>query len=358
MTSNQNPVGNSKAAKFVASNPLAPLADPFSGMGDDEKEVHREVSDGVQRRLERAMETLKEKHRTGTAEMDDVDRAPTGAAYRAVHEAQVRRARSAREAGDRADAMGREEEDRRIMREREAMRRMNFSGGGGAENAEDDHRDGDGDRCGSDGDGDDDDDDDGEFDHLLDDDGDDELQALRHARLEQLKREQSQRAEHVSLGHGSLRTISQDDFLPECTGSSRYVVVHYYHDDFERCKIMDYHLNVIAREHVEAKFLRIDAAKSPFFVSKLKIQTLPSLFVFDQGREIGRLTGFEGLALNAKKPDEWHTGRLQEWLSSTGAIRYERPSREVEEERRRLGIVVRGGVYSDDGRDGGVIEEY
>jgi hypothetical protein len=32
MPSHQNPVGNSKAAKFVAANPLAPLADPFAGM--------------------------------------------------------------------------------------------------------------------------------------------------------------------------------------------------------------------------------------------------------------------------------------------------------------------------------------
>jgi hypothetical protein len=35
MPSHQNPVGNSKAAKFVAANPLAPLADPFSGMVSD-----------------------------------------------------------------------------------------------------------------------------------------------------------------------------------------------------------------------------------------------------------------------------------------------------------------------------------
>ena len=36
-SSNQNPLGNSKAAKFAAQNPLAPLADPFSGIdgGDD-----------------------------------------------------------------------------------------------------------------------------------------------------------------------------------------------------------------------------------------------------------------------------------------------------------------------------------
>lgn len=354
MSSNQNPVGNSKAAKFVASNPLAPLADPFSGMGDDEKELHREVSEGVQRRLEKAMETLKEKHRTGTNELDDVDRAPTGAAYRAVHESQVRQARAASEAGERAAALGREEEDRRIAREREAMRRLKFSNDGVENVMNRRHDDDDGDDR-SDSDGDDDDD---EFDRLLDDDDDDELQALRRARIEQLKREQSQRAEHVSLGHGELRTITQDEFLPECTGSSRYVVVHYYHDDFERCKIMDFHLNIVAKEHIEAKFLRIDASKSPFFVNKLRIQTLPSLFVFDMGREIGRLTGFEGLALNPKRPDEWHTGRLQEWISSTGAIRYERPSREVEEERKRLGIVVRGGVYSDDGRNSGMLEEY
>ncbi|KAL3779744.1 hypothetical protein ACHAW5_003139 [Stephanodiscus triporus] len=354
MSSNQNPVGNSKAAKFVASNPLAPLADPFSGMGDDEKEMHREVSDGVQRRLEEAMETLKERHRTGTNELDDVDRAPTGAAYRAAHESQVRRARAARDADERAAAIGRGEEDRRIVREREAMRRLKFSNDDGAENAANRRHGDDG------GDGDDrsDSDSDDEFDRLLDDDDDDELQALRRARIEQLKREQSQRAEHASLGHGELRTITQDDFLPECTGSSRYVVVHYYHDDFERCKIMDFHLNIVAREHTEAKFLRIDASRSPFFVNKLRIRTLPSLLVFDMGREIGRLTGFEGLALDPKRPDEWHTGRLQEWISSTGAIRYERPSREVEEERKRLGIVVRGGVYSNDGRDSGMIEEY
>ncbi|KAL3815350.1 hypothetical protein ACHAXA_002134 [Cyclostephanos tholiformis] len=349
MTSNQNPNRNAKAAKFVASNPLAPLADPFRGMADDENELHREVSEGVQRRLEEAMDTLREKHRTGTNDLDDVDRAPTGAAYRAIREEQARMARMARETNERSEAIGREEEVERISREREIMRRMKFGN---------DRDDGDGNRD-SDGDDDDDDDDDDEFDHLLDEDDDDaELQALRDARIEELKREHNQRAMHVSLGHGSLRTITQDEFLPECTGSSRFVVVHYYHDDFERCKIMDYHLKLIAEEHVEAKFLRIDASKSPFFVSRLKIQTLPSLFVFDQGREIGRLTGFEGLALNSKKPDEWHTGRLQEWISSTGAIRYERPSREVEEERKRLGIVVRGGVYSDDRRDVGMIEEY
>jgi hypothetical protein len=118
---------------------------------------------------------------------------------------------------------------------------------------------------------------------------------------------------------------------------------------------MDFHLKIVAEEHIECKFLRIDAAKAPFFVAKFKIQVLPSLFVYDTGKEIGRLTGFDGLALNPKKPDEWHTGRLQEWLAEKGVIRYEKPSEEVEEERKRMGIVMRGAVYSD---MSGVVDEY
>lgn len=355
-TSNQNPHGNSKAAKFVASNPLAPLANPFAGLDDNnDTEFQNEVADNVQKRLEKAMETLKEKHRTGTNEVDDIDRAPTGATYRALHEYQVRQAKAARQSDEWATAQQQAEEDARTIQIKERMRRLNFSSEHEKENADyHDH-----DNGNDDDEEKDDDDDDDDFDHLLNDDDDNELQALRQARITELKHQQSLRAQHISLGHGSLRTISQDDFLPECTGSSRYVCVHYYHDDFERCKIMDYHLNIIARENIEAKFLRIDAAKAPFFVSKLRIQTLPALLVFEYGKEIGRLTGFDGLALDKKKPDEWHTGRLQEWVASVNAIKYERPSREAEEECKRLGIVMRGGVYSDNRRlTSGMMEEF
>ncbi len=357
-SSYQNPIGNSKAAKFVASNPLAPLANPFSGVVDDnDTELQNEVATNVQKRLEKAMETLKEKHRTGTNEVDDFDRAPTGAAYRALHEHQMRQARAAREANEHANAQQREEDDIRAIQIKERMRRLNFSRSEYEQQNADNHTDNDnyGSNKYNHGSADDDDE---EFDTLLNDDNN-ELQALREARISQLKQEQSLRAQHFSLGHGSLRTITQDEFLPECTGYSKFVIVHYYHDDFERCKIMDYHLKIIAPEQLEAKFLRIDAAKTPFFVNKLRIQTLPALLVFENGKEIGRLTGFDGLAMDKKKPDEWHTGRLQEWIASVGAIQYEKPSREVEEECKRLGIVMRGGVYSDACRGrSGMTEEF
>eukprot|EP00985_Skeletonema_marinoi_P002442 scaffold1019_cov97-Skeletonema_marinoi.AAC.20 len=301
-SSNQNPLGNSKAAKFVAANPLAPLADPFSGISGAEDEstaLQKEVSNNVQKRLETAMEELKEKHRTGTNEVDDVDRAPTGTAYRELHRRQREVAKVSAASRQKEAERSRMEENQQILNVREHMRRMNF------------------------------------------------------ARIAQLKQQQSQHATNLSLGHGSLRTINESEFLAECTGSSKYVIVHFFNDEFERCKIMDFHLKIVAEAHVEAKFLRMNAAKAPFFVTKFQVRTLPSLFVYEEGREIGRLTGFDGLALNAKKPDEWHTGRLQEWLSeTTGAIRYEKPSEEVAEEMKRMGIVMRGAVYSDRQRSG------
>lgn len=345
--SNQNPMGNSKSAKFVAANPLGPMADPFSSLGEDENtELQKEVSNNVQKRLEKAMDELKEKHAKGTNEKDDVDRAPTGTAYKAMHQYQTQQAKATNAAREAADARDRHAENQQIMNVKEQMRRMKFDNDlEGDENVDNDHNDNASES-------------DDEFDHLLDDE-DGELAALRAVRIAQLKKQQTALAQHKALGHGSLRTITQDEFLPECTGSSRFVVVHFFHDDFERCKIMDYHLKIIAAEHLEAKFLRIDAAKAPFFVSKLNIKTLPALFVFEEGKEIGQLTGFDGLAINKKKPDEWHTGRLQEWIASRGgAIRYERPSEEVEEELKRMGMVIRGSVYQERESRNGLVDEY
>jgi thioredoxin-like negative regulator of GroEL len=89
----------------------------------------------------------------------------------------------------------------------------------------------------------------------------------------------------------------------------RYVVVHFYHEEFITCKVMDKHLRAIAPRMLSAKFLRIDAPKSPFFVAKLKIRTLPSVAMFVDGVLVGKQTGFEGLVSSATDED-FPTARL------------------------------------------------
>jgi hypothetical protein len=57
----------------------------------------------------------------------------------------------------------------------------------------------------------------------------------------------------------------EEEFLPNVT-KSKFVVVHFYHQDFERCKIVDMHLRKLAPLHPEAKFIYLNAEKSPFFI--------------------------------------------------------------------------------------------
>lgn len=303
---------------------------------DDSKEYHKEMSKNVNERIQKSMEELQQRHAAGTNEVDDPDRAPTGAAYREVNRIQTERGRAQRSRVAEAEERRAEEAERaKGLREqvrRQMLDKENEENGGRGEGAD-----------GADGGGDDECD---EYDDLLDGDDTAEIEAIRARRMAELRAAQTRQAEHRALGHGELRTIAQDDFLSECAGSSEWVAVHFFHDEFERCEIMDHHLKLVAPMHLSCKFLRVDAQRAPFFVAKLQIRTLPALLVFRNGKAVDRLTGFDKLAIDPKEPDKWHTGRLREWLAGTGAIEYAPPTDELREEMKRMGITPRGTVWS------------
>jgi thiol-disulfide isomerase/thioredoxin len=174
---------------------------------------------------------------------------------------------------------------------------------------------------------------DSDFDDNDDDDDDPILSEIRERRMQEIKLARQLHNQNLSRGHGEVRTLSQDEFLPEClqqgtAATSRYVAVHFFHGDFERCKIMDHHLRAVAARHVSCKFLRIDAERAPFFVQRLSVRTLPTLLVFEKGQVVDRLVGFEGLVSpKASDPDQWKTSQLQQWLARTGAIDYDATKR-------------------------------
>jgi len=68
---------------------------------------------------------------------------------------------------------------------------------------------------------------------------------------------------------------------------------------------------------METKFIKLNAEKAPFFVSKLSIRTLPTLIRFTDGvaDHTKRITGFEGLM----GAEDFHTGVLAE---SIGLVEY------------------------------------
>ena len=77
------------------------------------------------------------------------------------------------------------------------------------------------------------------------DDDDPVLRELRSKRMKEMQKKEKEVIENRAKGYGEYREISQDDFLPIVTTCKR-VVCHFYHSDFERCKIYDHHLRPIA----------------------------------------------------------------------------------------------------------------
>ena len=84
----------------------------------------------------------------------------------------------------------------------------------------------------------------------------------------------------------------------------------------------DHHLAKLAQRHVESKFVKINAAKAPFFVEKLSVRTMPTLCFFFDGVLSGKLVGFDGLAdvMPEGKEDEWKTVSLARMLAEAKII--------------------------------------
>ena len=85
-----------------------------------------------------------------------------------------------------------------------------------------------------------------------------------------MKEKFAEEQQNKIMGHGKYDEITEEEFLPTVT-KIKFVVVHFYHKDFERCKIFDMHLKNISMKHLEAKFVSINAEKCPFFIAKLQI---------------------------------------------------------------------------------------
>lgn len=148
---------------------------------------------------------------------------------------------------------------------------------------------------------------------------DPEMEALRKQRLAALHEATKAKKQHMDDGGGEVREILEEDFLKEVT-STHLVIVHFYHEEFMTCKVMDKHLRILAPRCVGTKVLRLNASKSPFFVAKLKVKVLPSLCYFKDGVIIGKQTGFEGL-VESVTDEDFSTAKLWAAFRRMGVVR-------------------------------------
>jgi hypothetical protein len=135
---------------------------------------------------------------------------------------------------------------------------------------------------------------------------DPELERLHGERMARLKEEKEKRAAMARKGHGSYEEISEATLLEASTTTER-VVAHFFHPDFERCKIMDKHMKVLAEKYFDTRFVKVSAEKAPFLVEKLHVRMLPCVVTFQQGIAGERLVGFDALG----KRDDFETAVIE-----------------------------------------------
>ena len=133
------------------------------------------------------------------------------------------------------------------------------------------------------------------LDKELDNMDEDDLEQLRERRKEEMKKRQKERSDWRQQGHGEYFEVTdQKAFFAEVKGSKR-VVCHFYRPSNQQCNIVDKHLSICAKKHMETKFMKINAEKAPYLVEKLNIWMIPSIVLCVNGKTEHTITGFDEL---------------------------------------------------------------
>lgn len=154
------------------------------------------------------------------------------------------------------------------------------------------------------------------------DDGEDGLAAVRAARLAALRAAAADRAAWSAAGHGSLgEGLTEAELLAAAKASPRLVASfvrpggggNIYASELEA------HLRVLASAHMETRFVRMDAERSPFLTNKLRLRVLPALVWFRGGKVHRVLHGLGEVAPSGRFTTEVLEGVLYEggMLSNT-----------------------------------------
>ncbi|GAA5925354.1 hypothetical protein JCM10213_008771 [Rhodosporidiobolus nylandii] len=153
----------------------------------------------------------------------------------------------------------------------------------------------------------------GELEEELDNDFD--LGGFREKRMMELKAQVEAAQRRQESGYGRYTEFKAEKDLISTTAKAKRSVVHFFHRDFRRCKIMDSHLEKLAAKHTDTLFVKADVANVPFLVTKLDVKVLPCVIGFVDGISKMKLVGFDEL----EGGDNFSTASLEVGMVHCGA---------------------------------------
>ncbi|XP_030370490.1 thioredoxin domain-containing protein 9 [Scaptodrosophila lebanonensis] len=177
----------------------------------------------------------------------------------------------------------------------------------------------------------------------------DDLKAIRDQRIREMKDLNNKKQEWIRNGHGTYTELANEKEFFEVSKKSPNIVCHFYKDSTERCRIVDMHLKIIAGKHVEAKFCKVNAEKSPFLTQRLRIKVIPTIALVKDSKTRDFIVGFTDLG----NCDDFSTEMLEWRIAQSGAIDYKGDLMQPPDVKRKPYInrpqkTIRSGYDSDD----------
>lgn len=89
----------------------------------------------------------------------------------------------------------------------------------------------------------------------------------------------------------SVLTVTKDNFEKEVLSSQKKVLIDFFASWCGPCKMLAPTIEAIAKEHPEYLVGKVNIDEQSELSNKYRIMSVPTLVVFDKGKEVKRATG-------------------------------------------------------------------
>ena len=159
-------------------------------------------------------------------------------------------------------------------------------------------------------------------------DTEDDYEALRKKRMEAMKANHKRNLELKAKGHGEYTELAGTDATKQfftAAKESKLLVCHFYRESTWRCKVVDKHLEILAKKHLPTRFVKIDITKNPYLAEKLNIIMLPTVSFIKDGKVLYSMIGFDDVGEKTEEGnlsgyDEFETEKIERLMMDWGVI--------------------------------------
>jgi hypothetical protein len=159
-------------------------------------------------------------------------------------------------------------------------------------------------------------------------DTEDDYEALRKKRMEAMKADHKRKLELKAKGHGEYSELFETKQFFAAAKESKLLVCHFYRESTWRCKVVDKHLEILAKKHLPTRFVKMDITKNPYLAEKLNIIMLPTVSFIKDGKVLYSMIGFDDVGEKTEEGnlsgyDEFETEKIERLMMDWGVIQEE-----------------------------------